>query len=121
MPADIFQHDGLAFPQSLPQFQKMFPDDADCAAYLERIRWEDGFRCPHCANAEEPFRFAAKPGVLRCRKCRRDVALTAGTVMERSLLGIGGEVEAPTYRELYSGDWQHPAASDHSRTMGNPA
>tara|TARA_R100000501_G_scaffold13654_1_gene24854 strand:- start:180 stop:671 length:492 start_codon:yes stop_codon:yes gene_type:complete len=26
----------------------------------------------------------------------------------RSLLGIAGDVTAPTYAELYSGDWQHP-------------
>ena len=31
----------------------------------------------------------------------------------RSLLGIGGETEAPTYRELYDGEWQHPMASAH--------
>ena len=29
----------------------------------------------------------------------------------RSLLGIAGEVKAPTYAELYSGDWQHPTSS----------
>ena len=26
----------------------------------------------------------------------------------RSLFGIAGDVTAPTYAELYSGDWQHP-------------
>jgi transposase-like protein len=26
----------------------------------------------------------------------------------RSLLGIAGDVTAPTYAELYSGDWTHP-------------
>ena len=26
----------------------------------------------------------------------------------RSLLGIAGDVTAPTYAELYSGAWQHP-------------
>ncbi len=29
----------------------------------------------------------------------------------RSLLGIAGNVEAPTFRELYSGEWQHPTYS----------
>ena len=32
----------------------------------------------------EPYRFTARPGVLRCRACRQDTALTAGTVMERT-------------------------------------
>ena len=74
----------IAFPRSLPDFQRMFPDDASCAAYLERARWRYGFVCPHCDAKGEPFRFEARPGVLRCRKCRRDIALTAGTVMERT-------------------------------------
>jgi hypothetical protein len=26
---------------------------------------------------------------------------------------IGGETSAPTYAELYAGDWQHPTVSDH--------
>ena len=29
----------------------------------------------------------------------------------RSLLGIAGDVKAPTYAELYSGDWGHPKCS----------
>ena len=29
----------------------------------------------------------------------------------RSLLGIAGDVTAPTYAELYSGDWEHPRCS----------
>jgi len=84
MPADIFLHADLPFPTSLPQFQKLFPNDAACAEYLEKIRWEHGFVCPKCGHAAEPFRFAARPSVLRCRKCRNDAALTAGTVMERT-------------------------------------
>jgi hypothetical protein len=31
----------------------------------------------------------------------------------RSLLGIGGDATAPTYAELYSGEWEHPRASGH--------
>jgi hypothetical protein len=78
------QVEDLDFPSSLPEFQRLFPDDAACAAYLERIRWEHSFECPHCGEAGEPYRFAARPGVLRCKSCRRDVALTAGTVMQRT-------------------------------------
>ncbi len=29
----------------------------------------------------------------------------------RSLLGIAGDAKAPTYAELYSGDWMHPTSS----------
>lgn len=81
---DVHQWENLEFPKSLPHFQKLFPDDAACATYLEGARWPKGFTCQHCEAKGEPFRFAAKPGVLRCKKCRKDVALTAGTVMQRT-------------------------------------
>ena len=79
---DIHQWENLPFPRSLPQFQKLFPDNAACARYLEGARWPKGFTCPRCQEAGEPYRFAAKPGVLRCRACRKDAHLTAGTVMQ---------------------------------------
>lgn len=81
---DIHKVEDIDFPSSLPEFQRLFPDDAACAAYLERIRWEHGFQCPHCQATAEPYRFITRPGVLRCKTCRRDVALTAGTVMHRT-------------------------------------
>src|SRR3990167_4240028 len=84
MAPDILQHADLPFPQSLPEFQRLFPDDAAGAAYLEKTRWEGGFSCPRCGETGEPFRFSARPGVLRCRACRSDIALTAGTIMERT-------------------------------------
>ena len=45
MAPDILLRTDLPFPTSLPQLQKMFPDDAACTAYLERIRWATGFTC----------------------------------------------------------------------------
>ena len=82
--ADVLKWEHLPFPRSLPSFQKLFPDDAACASYLERVRWEKGFVCPLCDAKGEPYRFTARPGVLRCKACRQDTALTAGTVMERT-------------------------------------
>ena len=49
-----------------------------------KARWGDGYACPHCGTAGEPFHFENRPGVLRCRKCRHNTGLTVGTVMERS-------------------------------------
>jgi len=81
---DVLDHADLPFPQSLPEFQQIFPHDAACAAYLEKARWEEGFACPHCGVLGHPFRFENRPGVLRCRTCRKDTSLTAGTVMQGS-------------------------------------
>ncbi|UBU61425.1 IS1595 family transposase [Acidithiobacillus ferrooxidans] len=84
MVSDVLQRDDLPFPRSLPEFQRLFSNEAACAAYLERARWSDGFLCEHCGSPDEPYRFANRPGVLRCRHCNRDTSLTAGTVMERT-------------------------------------
>lgn len=72
----------IPVPRSLPEFQRLFPDDAACRAYMERIRWPDGFTCPKCAEKGEPLRLG-RP-ILRCRVCHADVSLTAGTAMHRT-------------------------------------
>lgn len=69
------------FPTTLLDFQRMFPDERACGNYLERVRWPDGFVCPRCGAVGEAYRFENRPTVLRCRDCRRNTYLTAGTVM----------------------------------------
>jgi hypothetical protein len=129
------------FPTSLPGFQQMFPDEHACAAYLEDVRWPDGFTCQYCGVQAEPYRFENRVGVLRCRSCQRDTSLTADTVMERThtklclwfwaaflvtshtpgesalqlqrALGIAARTEGPTYRDLYDGGWVHPNPVGH--------
>jgi hypothetical protein len=77
--------DPRGFPTSLPEFQQVFPDDTACAKYLETVRWPKGFACPKCKVAGEPYRFATRSSVvLRCRKCKINTSLTAGTVMQSS-------------------------------------
>jgi transposase-like protein len=68
-------------PTSLLEFQRMFPDERACVAYLEQVRWPNGFVCPWCKASGEAYRFENRPTVLRCRKCQRNAYLTAGTVM----------------------------------------
>lgn len=77
--------DPRGFPTSLPEFQRIFPNDAACASYLEALRWPKGFTCPQCDYVGEPFRFPKRSSVvLRCRACRANISLTAGTVMQKT-------------------------------------
>jgi len=77
--------EAASFPRSISEFRRLFRDERTCATYLECMRWSAGFVCPRCGKAdEEPYRFANRPGVLRCRHCRHDVSLTRGTIMENS-------------------------------------
>ncbi len=43
----------------------------------------EGFACPRCAGTAEPMRLG-RPHLLRCRNCKRDISLTAGTVMDHT-------------------------------------
>jgi transposase-like protein len=84
MAFDVLDRDDLPFPRSLPEFQKLFPDEAACASYLERARWSGAFVCSACSGIAAPYRFTNRPSVLRCRLCQYNTYLTAGTVMERT-------------------------------------
>lgn len=74
----------LECPITFLDFQRLFPNEAACLLYLEALRWPSGFVCEQCLTAGEPFRFAARPKVLKCRFCHQDTSVTAGTVMHRS-------------------------------------
>lgn len=66
-----------------PQFQ-----DADKAReYLEAIRWPNGPVCPHCGVVGDHYALSGKahrPGVYKCKDCRKQFTVTVGTVFERS-------------------------------------
>lgn len=60
-----------AFPRTLLEFQRLFSDEAACAAYLETVRWPGGFVCLHCNWGGEPWRPKRQATVLRCAAWRR--------------------------------------------------
>lgn len=43
------------FPRSLPEFQKLFPDESACIAYLIETRWPEGFQCPRLKDAMQAW------------------------------------------------------------------
>ncbi len=75
------------FPRSLPEFQRRFPDDAACAAYLAEARWPDGFICPACGH-DRAWRLKTKANTHECSQCHRQTSVTAGTVMHGSKLAL---------------------------------
>jgi transposase-like protein len=64
----------------LIEFTEFFPDDKACVAYLEKLRWSDGFVCPNGHVAAAAWR--TDRGLSVCPTCRRQVSATAGTVFE---------------------------------------
>ncbi len=77
----------LKFPRSLLEFQRHFPDDAACAAYLAEARWPEGFVCPSCAH-RKAWQLETKAFTHECSRCHRQTSVTAGTMMHGSKLAL---------------------------------
>lgn len=75
------------FPRSLLAFQRRFPDDPACAAYLAEQRWPQGFVCPACGHAKG-WALATKAHTVECARCHKQTSVTAGTVMHGSKLPL---------------------------------
>jgi len=75
------------FPRSILEFQRQFPDEAACAAWLAAGRWPEGFRCPVCGH-DHAWELETKAWTWECADCRRQTSVTAGTVMHGSKLPL---------------------------------
>ena len=102
----------------------MFPTDQACYEYLCLVRWPEGFVCPHCQHNEA---WKKKNRLLRCKQCRRNISVTAGTIFQDrriplrlifqamwyivcqkqgvSALGLQGILGLGSYRTVWS--WLH--------------
>lgn len=69
---------GRDYPQRWVDFERWFPDEEHCAAYLARLRWPNGFRCPRCDHDQA---WPASRGRWVCRTCRHQTSVTAGTIL----------------------------------------
>ena len=74
-----------AFPESLLEFEHWFRTEEACRGYLAKLRWPEGFFCPHCGNGGA---WRSRGALYRCHGCRRDVSVASGTVFHRSRLPL---------------------------------
>jgi len=71
---------------------KHFSDPDAAREFFEKQRWPEGTVCPHCGLVGEAYRLKAKegskspvrPGVWKCKGCRKQFTVTKGTVFEDS-------------------------------------
>jgi transposase-like protein len=68
------------FPLIYRDFVKMFPDEAACVDFMERLRWGNGFICPACKKTSKAWRQTR--GRLVCPHCRHQSTVTAGTIFD---------------------------------------
>ncbi len=53
---------------TIGQFERMFPNEDSCKAYLVSRRWPTGVKCPRCGN-EQVWLLKHKPWHWQCQKC----------------------------------------------------
>ncbi|MBK8209802.1 MAG: IS1595 family transposase [Rhodospirillales bacterium] len=66
----------------------IFHDDDAAREHLEGLLWPDGPVCPRCGVMGDRITKlqgkSTRPGVHKCKDCRKPFSVTVGTVMERS-------------------------------------
>jgi transposase-like protein len=53
--------------QTIDAFDRAFPTDDACKAYLQSKRWPDGVRCPRCNRTERVYALKARPWHWACK------------------------------------------------------
>ncbi len=76
---------GTDYPSSLIEFLDWFQSDEDCARYLAKLRWEDGFSCPRCGPGDA---WLTKRGLYACTACDKQTSVLAGTIFEKTRLPL---------------------------------
>jgi transposase-like protein len=69
----------------MQDFMDQFSTEEACRQYLVDVRWADGFICPKCSHTES---WQLGRGIRKCKKCLRDVSVTAGTVFHNRHLPL---------------------------------
>jgi transposase-like protein len=66
----------------------IYHDDDAARRHLEMVLWPQGPVCPRCGIMGERITKlqgkSTRPGVYKCKDCRKPFSVTVGTVMERS-------------------------------------
>ena len=69
------------YPQNMPDFINMFPTNEACLEYIAQIRWPNGYQCEAC-NGQDIWEMSR--GLYRCKACRYDSSVIAGTLFHGS-------------------------------------
>lgn len=65
----------------------IFTNEDAARAHFEALRWPNGPVCPHCGSVDSATALkgqSTRPGVYKCRECKKPFTATIGTLYERS-------------------------------------
>lgn len=71
---------------SLLQLSSHLSDEKRCLEYLERWRWADGIRCPHC-GMDKIYRYKTR-AIFKCTSCNNQFSAKVGTIFEKSKIPL---------------------------------
>jgi transposase-like protein len=97
----------------------IFHDDNAAREHLEKLLWPFGPHCPRCGvtgNRITKLQGAStRPGVYKCKDCRKPFSVTVGTVMERSHIPLSKWVLAA---QLMASSKKSMSANQLHRMLG---
>jgi transposase-like protein len=89
------QKTGTDADLNLVELSALFVDENKARDFLESKRWPDGKPiCPHCGGegyalvAKEGSKRPGRPGLKKCKACRKQFTVRVGTIFEESKIKI---------------------------------
>lgn len=70
---------------------EIFHNEEKAIEYLESVRWPSGPICPHCGSGDRVYRIKGektRPGLLKCKSCRKQFTVKVGTLFESSHISL---------------------------------
>ncbi len=61
------------------EFERWFASEEACRAYLVRLRWPEGVRCPRCPQARV---WPIQRSLYECARCGHQTSVVAGTIFQ---------------------------------------
>lgn len=72
------------FPRNELEFHNRFHSEEECRKYFFKLRWPNGFVCPHCGHNDYWPREGRDTMICAGRACGKEVSLRSGTVLHNS-------------------------------------
>src|SRR2546426_12060630 len=70
-------------PQTLSEAIRYFADADISLAFVVQLRWPSGVVCPLCKSEKHPS-FLTTRRIWKCRECKKQFSVKAGTIFEDS-------------------------------------
>lgn len=71
---------------SVLDFRERFDTEEKCRNYFIKLRFQNGFCCPHCGSRK--CGTIKTRNLLRCKSCRKQISVTSGTVFHKTHLSM---------------------------------